>query len=223
MARNLTLPDRLFFIFEPVRHINQRKTYDYTALGFNVHKLFFIPRLNGQEFFEVAVLSIDIFLIITYNNFTSNNKEEYMDRAYLTVERISELLDIHPKTIQRYIREGKLRAVKVGKSWRVSGHDLSVFIESNSAHGEKSNAERTITASSVIDIGTNGAEDAMRIINLLTSALNAKPPGFSKTSMQSQYIERENIVRVTFWGDIRLMSVIVEMIINITGSVLNES
>lgn len=139
-----------------------------------------------------------------------------MERDYLTVEQISEMLNIHPKTIQRYIREGKLRAIKVGKGWRVSGHDLSVFIESNKVDSEKFKAERTITASSVIDIATNGTEDAIRIMNLLTSALNAKPSEFSKTSMQSQYIEREDMVRVTLWGDIRFMAVMVEMIITIT-------
>jgi excisionase family DNA binding protein len=156
--------------------------------------------------------------IITYNAFIGYNGEVlFMDKDYRTVEQISEMLNIHPKTIQRYIREGKLRAVKVGKSWRVSGHDLSVFIESNSVHNENSNAERKITASSVIDIESNGVEDAMRIINMLTSAMNAKPTDSSKTSMQSQYIERENMVRVTFWGDIRLMSVITEIIITITG------
>ena len=146
-----------------------------------------------------------------------------MNNDYRSVEQISELLNIHPKTIQRYIREGKLRAVKIGKSWRVSGHDLSVFIENNSVYGEKTNAKRTITASSVIDIETTGSEDAVRIMNLLTSTLNAKPPEFTKVSMQSQYIERENKVRVTFWGDIRIMSVIVEMIITITGGESSES
>jgi excisionase family DNA binding protein len=42
------------------------------------------------------------------------------------------MLNIHPKTIQRYIREGKLRATKIGKGWRITGHDLSTFTESNS-------------------------------------------------------------------------------------------
>ncbi|WP_432765158.1 helix-turn-helix domain-containing protein, partial [Hungatella hominis] len=31
-----------------------------------------------------------------------------MDKYY-TVEQVAELLTMHPKTIQRYIREGKLR------------------------------------------------------------------------------------------------------------------
>ena len=98
-----------------------------------------------------------------------------MNADYLTVEQISEMLNIHPKTIQRYIREGKLRAVKVGKSWRVNGHDLSVFLESNKGYDKDTKTAHTITASSVIDITVSGSEDAMRIMNLLTSAHNAKP------------------------------------------------
>ena len=52
-----------------------------------------------------------------------------MDNTYFTVEQVSELLSLHPKTVQRYIREGKLRATKIGKGWRIAGHDLSVFTE----------------------------------------------------------------------------------------------
>lgn len=138
-----------------------------------------------------------------------------MNRDYHTVEQISELLDIHPKTVQRYIREGKLRATKVGKGWRVSGHDLSVFIENNSTDSEFK-VERTITASMAIDISTNGAEDATRIMNVLTSALNSKPPEYSKTSMQLQYIEQENMIRVMLWGNIGFISLITGLIITIT-------
>ena len=53
-----------------------------------------------------------------------------MFKDYYTVEQISDMLNIHPKTVQRYIREGRLRATKIGKSWRVAGHDLSVFMPS---------------------------------------------------------------------------------------------
>ena len=86
-----------------------------------------------------------------------------MIEDYYTVEQISSLLKIHPKTVQRYIREGKLRATKIGKGWRVAGHDLSAFTESETF--EKPNlenqAERRVTASAVIDIMTQGKEEAV--------------------------------------------------------------
>jgi excisionase family DNA binding protein len=141
-----------------------------------------------------------------------------MMEDYYTVEQISTMLKIHPKTVQRYIREGKLRATKIGKGWRVAGHDLSAFTESETFETPKleNQAERRVTASAVIDIITHGKEDAIRIINTLTASLNAKPPGFGQSSMQSQYIERENMVRVTLWGDIRFMAIMMDTVTALT-------
>ncbi|NLT40483.1 MAG: helix-turn-helix domain-containing protein [Clostridiales bacterium] len=50
-----------------------------------------------------------------------------MSEEYYTVEQISKMLAIHPKTVQRYIREGRLRAAKIGKSRRVGGSDLMLL------------------------------------------------------------------------------------------------
>lgn len=141
-----------------------------------------------------------------------------MNKDYYTVDEISNMLNIHPKTIQRYIREGKLRAAKIGKGWRVTGHDLSTFIESNSderpASGNRS--ERSIIASSVIDINVDGKDDAIRIMNTLTASLNSKPSEYGQSSMQCQYIERENIIRITLWGGIRFMAIMMDTITVLT-------
>jgi len=137
-----------------------------------------------------------------------------MNREYFTVDQISNMLDIHPKTVQRYIREGRLRATKIGKSWRVAGHDLSVFVEHNHVEGSgpETRPARRVIASSVIDISVDGKEDAIRIMNTLTAALNVKPPEFGQSTMHSQYIEREDTVRVTLWGPARFMAVMMDMI-----------
>lgn len=141
-----------------------------------------------------------------------------MNKDYYTVDQISDMLNIHPKTIQRYIREGKLRAAKIGKGWRVNGHDLSTFIENDS--NEKSDSGKqsksSFIASSVIDIIVDGKEDAIRIMNTLTATLNTKPSEYGQSSMQSQYIERENMVRITLWGGIRFMAIMMDMIVVLT-------
>lgn len=115
-------------------------------------------------------------------------------------------------------REGKLRAAKIGKSWRITGHDLSVFADSNKGNGlySPNSQPKKAIASSVIDIVISGNEDAIRIMNTLTAALNAKPSEYGQSSMQSQYIERENMVRITLWGDIRFIAVMMDTIISLT-------
>jgi excisionase family DNA binding protein len=137
-----------------------------------------------------------------------------MHENYYTVDQISNMLSIHPKTVQRYIREGKLRAAKVGKGWRISGHDLSTFIEKDNLDkpSPSNRLERASVASSVIDILADGKEDAIRMMNTLTAALNAKPSEYGQSWMQSQYIERENMVRITLWGSIRFMAIMMDTI-----------
>lgn len=147
-----------------------------------------------------------------------------MNKDYYTVDEISNMLNIHPKTIQRYIREGKLRAAKIGKGWRVTGHDLSTFIENDSYEKPASvnQPDRSIIASSVIDIIVDGKEDAIRIMNTLTASLNAKPSEYGQSSMQSQYIERENMVRITLWGGIRFMAIMMDTLAVLTENSKQE-
>lgn len=141
-----------------------------------------------------------------------------MIEDFYTVEQVSNILNVHPKTVQRYIREGKLRATKIGKSWRITRHNLSNFTECNSCETPASRRcpLHTITASSVIDIVTGSKEDAIHIMNALTACLNAKPQEYGQSSMQCQYIERENMVRVTLWGEIRFMAIMMDTIASLT-------
>ena len=95
-----------------------------------------------------------------------------MIEKYYTVEQIAEMIGMHPKTIQRYIREGRLRAQKIGKAWRVTGHDLSTFIEGTDgvAKNETSPglqsiieaAKKNIKVSTVIDIPVSNTSEAVR-------------------------------------------------------------
>lgn len=147
-----------------------------------------------------------------------------MNENYYTVEQVAEMLKMHPKTIQRYIREGKLNAVKIGKGWRVSGHDLSVFMESEDGRiafsaqsGEETDRPRA-AASSVVDVPVRGKDEAIRIMNALTAAMNAKPPEFGKTSLHMQYIEPERSVRITLWGGVR----VVEIMLGAIASLIEE-
>lgn len=141
-----------------------------------------------------------------------------MSKEFYTVEQISSMLNIHPKTIQRYIREGKLHAAKIGKGWRISGHDLSTFIENDQYEKPAPDGQsvRSAIASSVIDIIVGQKDEAIRIMNTLTAALNAKPAEYGQTSMHSQYIERENMVRITLWGSVRFMAVMMDTITSLT-------
>jgi len=46
-----------------------------------------------------------------------------------TLAELSEMLDIHIVTLQRYVREGKILSQKVGKRYMVSKRSLEKFLD----------------------------------------------------------------------------------------------
>jgi excisionase family DNA binding protein len=47
----------------------------------------------------------------------------------LTTEEAIKILKIHPKTIRLWLREGKIKGVKIGKEWRIAKSSLLEFIQ----------------------------------------------------------------------------------------------
>ena len=53
-----------------------------------------------------------------------------LNDEFLTVEQVAERLQMHPDTIRRYIRQKKLRAVRISPTnVRIRRSDLEKFIE----------------------------------------------------------------------------------------------
>ena len=56
-----------------------------------------------------------------------------MERPYLTVEEVAELLQVSVETVRGYNnrKKNKLPAFKVGREWRVRKVDLDRWVEEN--------------------------------------------------------------------------------------------
>lgn len=48
---------------------------------------------------------------------------------YQTVKEIADLLKVNEATVRRWIKDGELRAIDIGKGWRIGPEDLDAFLE----------------------------------------------------------------------------------------------
>lgn len=56
----------------------------------------------------------------------------------LTTKEAAERLRLHPKTVEAYFRQGRIRALKTGRNWRVLDNELESFISNQLTHyGER--------------------------------------------------------------------------------------
>ncbi len=49
----------------------------------------------------------------------------------LTPKEVAEILRVSPRTVQRWVKEGKLRAVRVGRLWRIPSTALTELLAKN--------------------------------------------------------------------------------------------
>lgn len=55
-----------------------------------------------------------------------------MRKALLTTDQVSQILQIHPFTVLKYIKSGKLKAIKLGRVWRIREEAVDKFLEDRS-------------------------------------------------------------------------------------------
>lgn len=53
------------------------------------------------------------------------------NNSFLTVEQVAEMLQIHWQTVLNYIKGGKLKAVRLGKGYRIPKNSLDQFVKKN--------------------------------------------------------------------------------------------
>jgi len=63
----------------------------------------------------------------------------------LTTEQVAELLQVHPFTVLKYIKSGKIKAIKLGRVWRMRESDVERFLEERSmaSKGPKKKSNQT--------------------------------------------------------------------------------
>lgn len=157
-----------------------------------------------------------------------------MMEKFFTIDQVAERLGMHHKTIRKFITEGRLRANKVGKQWRISGHDLSVFMESNDVSiGNPNNVDNEIEfstsevdrnramnkadVSTVVDMIEVDLDECRRISNMLLAVMNSRDPKMSRSTIRIKHDPKEKNLKVMLWGDITFTKEMLDYIAILTG------
>lgn len=59
-----------------------------------------------------------------------------MEKEYYSPQEIAEKFNLKPRTVANWIRQGKLKAIKLGDLWRVHRADLEAFIKDSQKKNE---------------------------------------------------------------------------------------
>lgn len=140
------------------------------------------------------------------------------DELY-SVEQVAERLGLHVRTIRSYIRDGRLKAIRIGKQYRISRADLEELTGRETAASPRESVERHrhVEVSSIVHVAALSAHDASRLATLLTAAASGRGPREQRLTVRTIYDEERASMKVIIIGGLadcaevlRLVGVVVE-------------
>jgi excisionase family DNA binding protein len=125
-----------------------------------------------------------------------------MTQDLYTIEQVAGLLGLHVKTVRNYVRDGKLRAVRIGKSYRVARQDVEALTGAPIAAPLPVRRQRHVDVSCVVDIDAIGKDAAMRLTTFVTASVRGRPADDAPVRVETVYDEERARLKVIISGSL---------------------
>ncbi|MEV0597298.1 helix-turn-helix domain-containing protein [Nonomuraea cavernae] len=112
-----------------------------------------------------------------------------------TVDQAAERLGLHVKTVRAYVRDGRLKAVKVGRRYRIARRDLEAF----AGLPQSPEPSRRAEASSIVQIDGIGRAEMDRLSTMVIGSVASRPHG---VNVQIVYDEDRAHLKIIILGDL---------------------
>jgi len=141
------------------------------------------------------------------------------DKLY-SVEQVSEQLGLHVRTVRGYVREGRLKAVRIGKQYRIAAEDLAAMTgrPASSFEPEPVRRHRHVEVSSIVEIDAISPEAASRVTNMLLASTNGRREGDEPLRIESIYNEQRGHLKVILLGSLETNASMLKLIGVLTQS-----
>jgi excisionase family DNA binding protein len=131
------------------------------------------------------------------------------DHLY-SAEEVAARLNLHVRTVRRYIRDGRLKAKRIGKEYRITRADLDEF--AGSAGATAVAATRHVIASTVVDVSAISPGESHRVTTMVMAAVNARKGEADFPRIDTIYYEEHGRLRITITGSLVLTYELLRMI-----------
>src|SRR5690349_11224924 len=92
-----------------------------------------------------------------------------MAQELYSVEQVAERLGLHVRTVRNYVRDGRLKAVRIGKQYRIAHADLQAFTGGGDSEAGTAGGP-SVEVSTVVAIDDVGRAAADRVSNTVIAA-----------------------------------------------------
>lgn len=136
-----------------------------------------------------------------------------------SVEQVADLLGLHVKTVRNYIRDGRLKAIRIGKQYRISRADLEALTGGPvpAPARETVRRQRRVEVTSIVQIDAIDPDTMSRLSTLLMASAGGRPDADEPLRVETIYDEERGSMKIIIVGGpdssaglLRLVDVLLE-------------
>ncbi|MFJ6614760.1 helix-turn-helix domain-containing protein [Streptomyces sp. NPDC091289] len=124
------------------------------------------------------------------------------ERELYSVGEVAELLGLHVRTVRNYVRDGRLKAVRIGKQYRIGKADLAALTgrpADDTAPGPVPAAGH-VEVSSIVQIDALGPDAAHRLSTYITASAQSARDTPDPLRIQTVYDKERTRMKIVILG-----------------------
>ncbi|WP_242624198.1 helix-turn-helix domain-containing protein [Micromonospora kangleipakensis] len=121
-----------------------------------------------------------------------------MSEDMYSVEQVADRLGLHPRTVRGYIRAGRLRAVRIGKQYRIARADLDAL--TGRPPSARPTALSAVEVSSIVQVDGVDRAAADRLGTLVLAAVNTVHDPAHPLRVQTVHDEERQRMKIVILG-----------------------
>ncbi len=125
-----------------------------------------------------------------------------MSQDLLSVFDIATRLNLHVKTVRNYVRDGRLKAIRIGKTYRIQRSDLEAFTGHPlpPSESELARRQRQVEVSSIVQIDAISAEEASRLESSLVAFVHGNSQDQAPLRIEAIYDRAVGCMKLILLG-----------------------
>ena len=127
-----------------------------------------------------------------------------MTQELYSVEQVAERLGLHVRTVRNYVRNGRLKAVRIGKQYRIAREHLEALTgqPADAAGTESAPSRRHVEVSSIVQVEAIGFDAASRVTNTLLATAKSRRDGDDPLRVDTIYDQQRARLKIILSGGI---------------------